>query len=68
MKRMKLDPELLAAIEGWKKLPQTQLAIVTQALYSLTQHGDAPQWIRDSAASIVQEVCKQCGIPTAAGR
>jgi hypothetical protein len=52
----RFDPELLAAIEGWKRLLHTELAIAAQALYALATHADVPQWVRDSAEAIVADL------------
>ena len=49
------DPELIRIIEQWKKCGHTELAIVCQALYTLTQHADCPQWVRDGAFAIVRD-------------
>lgn len=62
------DPELIAAIEGWKQLTHTELAIAAQAMYTLATHADAPQWVRDSAEAIVADLrqrvtAKQGGRP-----
>lgn len=55
------DPALIEAIEWWKRLGHTELAIATQALYSLATHTGSPQWIRDSAEAIVSDIKRQKG-------
>lgn len=53
------DPELLKAIEGWKRLKHTELAIACQAFYTLAMHGDSPQWIRNAAEAIARDVAEK---------
>jgi hypothetical protein len=53
---MKYPAELLAAIEGWRSLPHTELSVVCQAMYALATHDDSPQWIKDTAESIVKDL------------
>ena len=50
------DSELLDAINGWKRLSHTELAIVTQAFYALATHEDVPQWVQDSAEGIAADL------------
>lgn len=51
-------PELLEAIKGWSKLPHTELAIACQAMYALATHDDSPQWIRDAASAIADDMAR----------
>jgi hypothetical protein len=55
------DPELLKAIEGWKRLSHTELAIAAQAMFSLATHADCPQWVRDSAHAITNDLRRKLG-------
>jgi hypothetical protein len=55
------DPELLAAIEGWRRLSHTELAIACQAMFALATHADAPQWIRNVAEAVAADLRKKVG-------
>lgn len=52
---MASNPEHLKAINGWKQLSHTQLAIFTQALYSIASDEESTKWIREAAVSIGEE-------------
>lgn len=49
--------ELLAAIRGWQqRFTHAELAVLCQAFYALSTHGDSPEWIRASAQAVIDEL------------
>lgn len=52
---MDIDPRDLQAVKQWKKLSQSELCVLCQALFSLATHNESPSWIRETAERFSEE-------------